>query len=176
MALGLSIALVLSTPALAVVGCLTPIEELAPRSDVVVVGHIIRVDTLVLAPCPPLEPVPAEPGRGRAYAYAVYSKCGAVPLYRIAVTQSLRGEAARELSAAAPYAMFELSCDDRPSSNDMSGVYGIFFLERVDDRLWVIDGPNGVYASNRGPIADEEVAAATKYLSTHPRIRKEAPR
>jgi hypothetical protein len=56
----------------------------------------------------------------------------------------------------AEQSVLQLSCDDRPPVEEMSGLRARFHLETENGRMWTLDGPNSIYSWRRPPEKPQE--------------------
>jgi hypothetical protein len=143
-----------------VIGCVRPVEELADRSDVVVVARIERVEPLELAPCPELQ-------LGKKYV-DTYRRCGSILAFTVTVTDRLRGDVPASIVVRVPRQMLELPCDDRPAPEAMTGAYAFLFLEASGEHLWLVDGPDSIHGS-RSPFSASAIDEMREELKKTPR-------
>ncbi len=129
----------------AAVGCLTEVEQLVPRADVILIGRIQSVSTTRLQECPSTLPVDG-------HFYGGYLRCGDINEAVVTVENQLKGQVDKELLVLiAAESVLSMTCDDRPPVEQMAGLHALLFLERFGGRLWTVDGPNSVHAS-RTPV------------------------
>jgi hypothetical protein len=127
--------------AYAIVGCITDIQDLVPRADVIIVGTVEEMDRTTLSPC-----TPGHWGFGKGY-----NRCGHLPRLKVRVDRTLKGKAPGVITAWVPAEAsgLLLSCDDRPPVNEflekIIGSRVTLFMEQDQDNLWTLDGPNSIH-------------------------------
>jgi len=144
--------------AVGVVGCLVNMNELIPRADVVVVGHVEAVGDQVVRPC-------NSEAERNARLFGSYSKCDRVYSMKFVIRETLWGQASTTITVLVPSEpVFSLSCDDRPPVEKMVGLDAILFLESSEGHLWTLEGPNSIYSSWR-PIKGKDLRGLKEALA-----------
>jgi hypothetical protein len=164
-ALAVVVATVAASRALGIEGCLTPMEDLADRADVVVVGKIESSKTVTLNACP--DSLPEE---GRFYP-RTYPRCGRLLGFVVSLETGLRGSAPRSLFVLVPWSslgFLSLTCDDRPAPEAMVGLHAVLFLDKSGNDFWSVDGADGIYCQ-ASPLSSAQVEGVRDILKEEPR-------
>jgi hypothetical protein len=163
--LALLIAIVVGSPAFAIVGCLTAEAELSKRAQVVAIGSVAAVARRTITACPPRAPSQDPEHDPR---YSEYLKCGAVRVLTVHVSRVLRGNTPHDLEVfVSNEGPLRLTCDDRPEPEKMVGTDVVLFLESDAGRLWTLDGPDSLYSSwPKQTLSREEITRLSAMVGT----------
>jgi len=146
----------------AIQGCLTELEDLVPKAEVVVLARITALERVKLEDCPGSAPEP-----GRFYVAAEIAKCGWVTRFTVVKVEQLTGQVPDQFQVLVGLAgILVPDCDDVPPVQSMQGLEVLLFLEKDAGRYWAVDGRGSLYAwPGRAGPRDYTIAAVRKLLT-----------